>query len=91
MKAPSLISVVIPAIILFLAFRRDLLVRYRTERGDARNDRVLLVASGVVIALLIPSLVSGLEVWIPTVIAALVLGGFFLVRRRSILRFGLLP
>lgn len=88
---PALISVVVPAIILFLVFRRDLLVHYRTELGDVQKDRVLLIASGVVVALLMPSLVSGLEVWIPTVIAAVVLGGFFLVRRRSILRFGLLP
>ena len=88
---PAVISVVVPAIILFLIFRRELLVRYRTEPGDAANDRVLLMASGVVVTLLIPSLVSGLDVWIPTVIAALVLVGFFVVRRRSILRFGLLP
>ena len=88
---PALISVVVPAIIVFLVFRRDLLVHYRTEPGDVQKDRVLLIAGGVVVALLMPSLVSGLEVWIPTVIAAVVLGGFFLVRRRSILRFGLLP
>ena len=88
---PALISVVVPAIILFLVFRRDLVVRYRTEPGEAAEDRVLLIASGVVVALLIPSLVSGLEVWIPTVAAALILGGFFVVRRRSVFRFGLLP
>jgi arsenical pump membrane protein len=88
---PALISVVVPAMILFIVFRRDLLVRYRAEARDAEHDRVLLIASGVVVALLIPSLVSGVAVWIPTVIAALVLGGFFLVRRRSVLRFGLLP
>lgn len=88
---PALISVLVPAIILFLVFRRDLVVRYRTEPGEAAEDRVLLIASGVVVALLIPSLVSGLEVWIPTVVAALILGGFFVVRRRSVVRFGLLP
>ena len=88
---PALISVVVPAIILFLVFRRDLLVRYRTEPAESGNDRVLLIASAAVVALLIPSLVSGVEVWIPTVGAAIVLGGFFLVRRRRVLRFGLLP
>ena len=88
---PALISVLVPALILFLVFRRDLLVRYRTEPRELADDRVLLIASGVVVALLIPSLVSGLEVWIPTVAAALILGGFFLVRRRSVVRFGLLP
>lgn len=88
---PALISVVVPAIILFLVFRRDLLVRYRTEPAESGNDRVLLIASAAVVALLIPALVSGVEVWIPTVGAAIVLGGFFLVRRRRVLRFGLLP
>lgn len=88
---PALISVVVPAIILFLVFRRDLLVRYRTEPAESGNDRVLLIASAAVVALLMPSLVSGVEVWIPTVGAAIVLGGFFLVRRRRVLRFGLLP
>ncbi len=88
---PALISVVVPALILFVVFRRDLLVRYQTEAVESQDDRVLLVASGVVVGLLIPSLVSGLEVWIPSVTAALVLGGFFVVRRRSVVRFGLLP
>lgn len=88
---PALISVVVPAIILFLVFRRDLLVRYRTEASVREPDRVLLTATGVVVVVLIPALVSGVAVWIPTVIAALVLVAFFLVRRRSVLRFGLIP
>jgi arsenical pump membrane protein len=88
---PALISVVVPAIILFLVYRRDLLVRYRPERTTAADDRVLLIASGVVVALLLPSLVSGIDVWIPAVAAAVILGAFFAVRRRSVLRFGLLP
>jgi arsenical pump membrane protein len=88
---PALISVVVPAIILFIIYRRDLLVRYEVKLSESDDDRVLLLASGVVVALLIPALVSGLEVWIPAVIAAAVLGLFFAVRRRRVLRFGLLP
>ncbi len=88
---PALIAVIVPAVILFLVYRRDLRVRYRSEPDRSDDDRVLLIASGVVVALLIPSLVSGVEVWIPTVAAAVVLGAFFVVRRRSVLRLGLLP
>lgn len=88
---PALISVVVPAIILFLVYRRDLLVRYRPERTGVAGDRVLLIASGVVVAMLLPSLVSGIDVWIPAVAAAVILGAFFAARRRSVLRFGLLP
>lgn len=91
---PATVAVVIPAIILFLVFRKQLTVRYEAATPDSTeetDDRVLLIASGVVVALLVPLLVSGLEVWIPALGAALVLGAFFLFRRCEVLRFGLLP
>ncbi|MCU1558585.1 MAG: arsenic transporter [Microbacteriaceae bacterium] len=91
MAVPALIAIVVPAGILFVVFRRRLLTRYEPNPGTGDDDRVLLVASGVTIALLIPLLVSGLPVWIPAVTAAAVLGAFFLARRRAVLRFGLLP
>jgi Na+/H+ antiporter NhaD/arsenite permease-like protein len=47
--------------------------------------------SGAVVVVLVPLLVSGLPVWLPTTVAALVLAVVFLVRRRGVLRFGLLP
>jgi Na+/H+ antiporter NhaD/arsenite permease-like protein len=52
---------------------------------------VLLVASAVVVLLLLPALVSGVPVWIPALAGALVLLGFFAVRRRAVLRFSLVP
>jgi Na+/H+ antiporter NhaD/arsenite permease-like protein len=88
---PATVAVVIPAIILFLVFRKQLTVRYEPAATERADDRVLLIASGIVVALLVPLLVSGLEVWIPALGAAIVLGVFFLVRRREVLRFGLLP
>ena len=88
---PAVISIVVPAGILFLVYRRQLLAHYTPSAGGTESDRVLLIASGATVVMLIPMLVSGLEVWIPTVAAALVLGAFFLVRRRSVLRFGMLP
>ncbi|GAB2456179.1 Na+/H+ antiporter NhaD/arsenite permease-like protein [Conyzicola lurida] len=85
------VGVIVPSVVLFLVFRRDLAVRYRVETSEPIDDRVLLVASGVTIAVLIPSLVSGLPVWVPASVAALVLGAFFVVRRRSVVRFSLVP
>ncbi|TBN56028.1 arsenic transporter [Glaciihabitans arcticus] len=91
MAVPAAIAVVVPALALFLIYRRDLLVRYELAEKEVREDRVLLWASGIVVVLVIPLLVSGLPVWLPAVAAAVVLGGFFLVRRPSVLRFSLLP
>ena len=47
--------------------------------------------SAVVLVLLVPALVSGLEVWIPALAAAVVLSVVFAVRRREVLRFSLVP
>lgn len=54
-------------------------------------DRVLLTASGIVLLLLLPLLVSGLPVWIPATAAAVVLAAVFAVRRRRTLTFRLIP
>jgi Na+/H+ antiporter NhaD/arsenite permease-like protein len=88
---PAALAIAVPAVILFVVYRRDLLVRYQPAEREATDDPVLLGASGVAIAVLIPLLVSGLPVWIPAVAAAATLAVFFAVRRRTVLRFGLLP
>lgn len=88
---PATVSVLLPAIILFLLFRRDLLRRYDVDAPQKVEDPVLFLASAVLILLLVPLLVSGVPVWIPDASVALLLGGFFLVRRPSVLRFSLLP
>ena len=91
MAAPAVVAIVVPCAVLFLVYRRQLLERFEPAAPSGVEDRVLFTASAIVVALLVPALVSGLPVWIPAVAAALVLAGFFLVRRRSILRFRLLP
>ena len=65
MVVPAAISIVIPSAILFIVYRRDLLMRYEPDATTVGDDRVLLVASGVIVGALIPLLVSGLPVWIP--------------------------
>ena len=91
MALPALVAVVIPCLVLLAIYRRSLFTRYEPDAPAPASDRVLLIASAVVILALLPALVSGLPVWIPASIAAVVLGGFFVARRRSALRFSLVP
>jgi Na+/H+ antiporter NhaD/arsenite permease-like protein len=91
MVVPAAIAVVVPAVILFLLFRRSLVTRYTPgERAEA-PDRVLLIVSAIVVVALLPLFVSGLPVWIPSLGGAIVLIVAFLIRRRGVLRFGMLP
>lgn len=91
MALPALVAIVVPCLLLFGIYRRELLARYTPDDRHAPDDRVLFWASAIVVALLLPALVSGVAVWIPAVAAAVVLLGFFAVRRRAVLRFSLLP
>ena len=91
MALPAVVAIVVPCVILFLVYRRALTQRFVPAVRTMPDDRVLLVAAAVVVAAILPALVSGLPVWIPAAVGALVLGGFFVMRRRASLRFGLLP
>ncbi|GAA2061461.1 SLC13 family permease [Leifsonia soli] len=91
MLAPALVAMIVPMVVVFVIARKSLLVRYETGEEDGIEDRVLFWISGAVVVALVPLLVSGLPVWLPTSIATVVLGVVFLVRRRSVLRFGLVP
>lgn len=91
MVGPAIVAVVVPCVILFLAFAGSLRGRYETPTRTTVDDRVLLVTSAVVVALIVPALVSGVAVWIPAVAGAIILVVAFAIRRRGELRFGLLP
>jgi Na+/H+ antiporter NhaD/arsenite permease-like protein len=104
MWAPSLAAVLVPLVFIGLVFRRDLSKRYSripvgrvrpdAETGSstaASADRVLLGGTAVVLALLLPALVSGVPVWIPAAAAALVLGAVFAFRRPRVLKVQLVP
>jgi arsenical pump membrane protein len=88
---PALIAIVVPCVLLLVVYRRELLTRYAVGESEAPTDRVLFVASAIVVGLLLPALVSGIAVWIPSSIAAVVLTVLFAIRRRRALRFALLP
>lgn len=91
MWAPALVAIVVPLVVLAIVYRRELFSRYAPDAPTPVHDRVLLVASAIVIIALIPVLVSGVPVWIPATAGALVLAGFFAARRRAVLSFGLVP
>jgi arsenical pump membrane protein len=89
--APALVAIAVPVVAILVIHRRDLFTRYEVGPPTAPTDRVLLVGSAVVVGLLVPALVSGVEVWIPALAAAVVLAILTAVRRPRVLRLGLLP
>jgi arsenical pump membrane protein len=105
MWAPSLTAILVPLAFVGIVFRRDLRKRYsripvgrirpnQASEGGSRPaaaDRVLLGTTALVLALLLPALVSGVPVWIPTVTAAVVLAVVFALRRPRVLKASLIP
>jgi Na+/H+ antiporter NhaD/arsenite permease-like protein len=89
--APAAVAIVVPAVAVFLIFRKPLLQRYTPEARDPIVDDVLFWCCAAVVIALLPALVSGLPVWLPASAAAVVLLVLFAVRRPSVLRFGMLP
>ena len=91
MAVPALIAIVVPCVVLVVVFRRTLRQRFEPRPANPATDRALFwIAVGVLVVLL-PLLVTGIPVWIPSTAAALVLAVAFAIRRRTVLRFGLLP
>ena len=89
--APALVGILLPLVLLWLAFRKDLRGRYAPQPAHRVRDRVLLYASAAVMVILLPALVSGVPVYIPATAAAVLLLGLFLWRRRSSLRWSMVP
>jgi Na+/H+ antiporter NhaD/arsenite permease-like protein len=88
---PAVIAIVVPCAMLVIVFRRELAARFEPVAATAPSDPALFwIAAGVLVVLL-PLLVSGIPVWIPTAGAAILLAIAFAIRHRATLRFGLLP
>ncbi|RZT17273.1 arsenite efflux membrane protein ArsB [Kribbella sp. VKM Ac-2569] len=88
---PALAAIVITVVVLAALFHRDLPRRYIVPPTPAVEDKVLFWGSAAVCLLLGPAFVSGIEVAWPASIGALVLVVLFAVRRRSVLRWSLIP
>ncbi|MBO1740425.1 SLC13 family permease [Leifsonia sp. TF02-11] len=91
MWAPAVVAIVLPMVVVAVLSRKQLRVRYVTGDEEGIEDPVLFWISAAVVVALIPLLVSGIPVWLPASVAAVVLVVLFAVRRREVLRFGLLP
>lgn len=89
--APAVIGVVVPCAVLALIFRRDLSGHFSPAEPRAVDDRLLLRCGYIVLALLLPALVSGAPVALSASIGAVALTALFAVRRRRVLTFRLIP
>ena len=89
---PSAVVAVIVTVGLLLVFhRRELAGRFTVAAPPVIADRLQLRFAAVVVCVMMPLLVSGLEPWIPASGAAVVLSAFFLWRSPRALTFSLLP
>lgn len=89
--APALVAIVVPVLAVFLIFRRQLRVPYTAATPERAADRPLFLCSAVVVVALMPALVSGLAVWIPSVVAGAILVLVFTVRRPRDLSARMVP
>lgn len=92
MAAPAAAAAVIPLAVAALAYRRHLAARYEAEPHLAPpDDPILFRTALIVLAVLLPLLVSGIPVWASACAAAVALGILFAVRRPHVVRPALLP
>ncbi|WP_345764189.1 SLC13 family permease [Diaminobutyricibacter sp. McL0608] len=89
--APAIVAILVPTVVVFVVTRRFLFQTYQPDAREPIEDAVLFWVSAAVVAALIPALVSGIPVWIPASAGAVILLAVFLVRRRSAIRFSILP
>jgi arsenical pump membrane protein len=87
----ALVAIAASVGILFLAHRRSVRGRYSPASPPSIQDRPLLITAGVVVAVMMPLLVSGLPPWLPAAVAAGVLAVVYLVRSPRTLRVRLVP
>jgi Na+/H+ antiporter NhaD/arsenite permease-like protein len=88
---PALVGLLVPVMLLWLAFRRDLRGTYGPQPAHRVGDRVLLRAAAGTLLVLLPALVSGVPVQYPALAAAAVLLAVFVWRRPAVLRWSMVP
>ncbi len=87
----AVIAVLVSVALLFTVHRRSLRGRYAPAPAPHIEDRGLLAATGVVVLVMMPLLVSGIPPWLPAVAAATVLVAIYLWRSPRTLRVRLVP
>lgn len=89
--APAAVGVLLPLVLLWTAFRRQLGGSFRLRPAQTPKDRLLLTFASCVLIVLLPALVSGVPVVLPAGIAALLLLAVYIVRSPRTLRWSMLP
>lgn len=87
----AVIAIAVTVLLLWISHRRDLRGRYVPVPIPRAADAPLLVATAVIVVGMLPFLVSGLEPWMPAVVAAVVLLLLFAWRHPRALGLGLVP
>jgi arsenical pump membrane protein len=88
---PAIASILITVVVLAALFHRDLRRTYGVPPTPPVEDKVLFWGSAGVCVLMGPAFVSGVEVAWPASIGAIALVVLFAIRRRSALRWSLIP
>ncbi|MFI5695187.1 SLC13 family permease [Kribbella sp. NPDC051586] len=88
---PAIASILITIVVLAVLFHRDLRRTYAVPPTPPVEDKVLFWGSAAVCVLTGPAFVSGVEVAWPASIGAIALVVLFAIRRRSVLRWSLIP
>lgn len=88
---PALAALLATVLVTALLFRRDLGRRYAVPPTPAVPDKPLFWSCVCVCALLGPAFLSGINVAWPAAAGAVLLTVLFVVRRREVLRWALLP
>ncbi len=91
MAPAAVVAVAVPVVALGIVFRRELGARFAPAAPPSPEDPVLFRIAAIVVAALIPLLLTGLPVWIPACAAAVVLLVAVAIRRRDALRPSLVP
>lgn len=87
----AVIAIAVTVLLLWISHRRDLRGRYVPVPIPRAADAPLLVATAVIVVGMLPFLVSGLEPWMPAVVAAVMLLLLFAWRHPRALGLRLVP
>jgi arsenical pump membrane protein len=91
LAVPAVVAIAVTVAVLLLWQRRALTGRYVEPAAAPPEDRVLFAGTAAACLVLVPALLAGAEVAVASSIAAAIAVAFFLWRKRSALRPGLLP
>ena len=91
MAPAAVVGIVVPVLVIGVTYRRALRGRLAPAPSAPLQDPALTWIAGIIVAALLPALVSGLPMWLPACAATLALGVLIAVRRPTALSWSLMP